>query len=366
MDFYNHFVWYPIGFIIGLIISMICTVLIAKIADRFSIVATTGFGTGSSLRVPLLGGLAIFIAFSLSLSMLWFYSDVSGDILKKHIIGFLTGGFVLMIGGFIDDKYNVSVRKQFIWPILAVLIVIISGIGITYITNPLKPDSLIYLNTIEYDVLWWGGLPYRFTLFTDVFTVLWLMGIMYATKLQDGLDGLVSGVSFIAAFLIFLMSLAIFNQMDLSLIAIVFSGVMLGFWYFNKYPARIYLGEGGSLFAGFMLGVMAILSDAKVVITIMILALPIIDVLWTVLRRIKRGHPPWQGDTEHLHHRLIKLGLTHRQAVLLLYSITILFGLLVLLWQSSFRFYFIGFIILIAFISAIIFRIVYRKEPFQY
>lgn len=359
---YYPFVYYVIGFGLGLTISLLMTAVVMRLASYFNIVATSRFGIGYRLRVPLLGGLAIFSAFAISVGIVWSRSGVSGDILDKHLIGLMLGAGWLMVGGFIDDKYNISPRFQMIWPLLAVLTVIVSGIGITYITNPLKPESLIYLNTIQYNIFWWQGLPYRITFFADIFTLIWLIGIMYATKLQDGLDGLVSGMSFIVAVALFLISWFIFRQMDLAFLTIIFAAVMLGFLYFNRYPARIYLGEGGSLFAGYVLGIMAILSDAKVVITIMILALPIFDIMWTIVRRLKRGQPFWQGDTEHLHHRLVKLGFSQSQAVWFLYGITAFFGLLVLLWQSSFAFYSAGLIILIVLISTLIFKMVYQKK----
>lgn len=360
--FENLAFFYVASFIAGLVFVFIATPIVMRLANYYNIVSTSRFGQGVNLRISLFGGLAIFIAFALAVTVLWQYIGINGEILDKHVIGLIIGALWLVIGGFIDDKYNISPRWQIIWPFLAVITIIISGIGITYITNPLKPESLIYLNTIQYDVVWFKGFPYRLTLLADIFTFVWLMGIMYATKLQDGLDGLVSGISSIAAFFIFLISWFIFRQTDLAFLAIVFAGVMLGFLYFNKYPAKIYLGEGGSLIAGYLLGVLAILSSAKVVITMMILALPVFDVVWTIVRRTRKKKPFWQRDEEHLHHRLVKIGLSHRQAVWLLYGITAFFGILVLLWQSSFRFYFIGLAVVFIVILALIFRVVYQKS----
>lgn len=233
------------GFIGAVFLTLLITPLVMKLASRLNIFTFTRFASSGGSSIPLLGGLSIFFAFCLTLFITWHMVRGMGDILDKHVFGLAIGGLWIMIGGYLDDKYSLPPATQLIWPFFAILTVIMSGIGITYITNPLAPEKLIYLNSTHLDIIWWKGLPYRLTPIADIFTFVWLYLIMYATKLQDGLDGLVSGISAIGAIFIFLISWFVFRQADLALLAIIFAGAMFGFLYFNKYPARIFLGEGG-------------------------------------------------------------------------------------------------------------------------
>lgn len=313
--------------------------------------------------IPLGGGTGIFLSFIVLIFLFWAYIvNSESEILTKHIIGFILGGGILIMGGILDDKYNLNPSKQILFPIIATIIVIVSGVGVNYITNPLEPDKLIYLDIFKTTLITFNGIPYHITIPADIIGFIWLMIIMYATKLQDGLDGLVTGVSLIATVFIILISLLVFEQAGLSLLATIFAGTLVGFLLLNKFPAKIYLGEGGSLFTGFTLGVFAIASDAKVMITLLIIALPIIDAVWSIIRRIKNGYSPWIKDTDHLHHRLVKAGLSHKNAVLLLYALTTLFGILVLLWQSSFTYYFWGLLLSITLIIILLFRWAYNDR----
>jgi UDP-GlcNAc:undecaprenyl-phosphate GlcNAc-1-phosphate transferase len=159
---------------------------------------------------------------------------------------------------------------------------------------------------------------------------------MYTTKLLDGIDGLVTGVTAIGAFIIFLFTMTTkYYQPDIGLAALILAGVSLGFLVFNWHPAKIFLGEGGSLFLGFALGVLAIISGGKIAIALLVMGIPIMDVAWTIIRRTKAGKNPFKfADREHLHFRIFDSGLSQRQTALVYYILATLFGLSALFLQS--------------------------------
>ena len=291
---------------------------------------------------PLLGGIAVFCSFFFLAFIVLALLDVdpsASAIKMKHLVGLAVGGALLMIGGFLDDRFSLPPRRQIIWPILAAFVVIASGIGITYITHPFGGPlgtEQIRLDRYETILFWFAGWPYKLTLFADLFTFLWLMGMMYTTKFLDGLDGLVSGVTIIGAFGIAALALNPFmHQSAIALLALMLAGSFVGFLIWNWHPARIFLGEGGSLFAGFMLGALSILSGSKVATTVLVLAVPVLDGAWVILYRLFwKRHSPFVGDRQHLHFRLLSWGFSHRVAVLFLYAISLLLGLVALLWQS--------------------------------
>lgn len=304
-------------FLITILLAGALTFLILKISKKFNITdqpdAKRKLHQGN---IPLLGGLAIFLAFFI---ILFIFRDklLTGDLKPGHWLGFFIGAGWLMIGGFLDDKYGLKPAKQFIFPLLAVISVIAGGVEIEKITNPL------------------GG--YFYLGFSSaVLIACWLLGMMYTTKLLDGLDGLVSGMTAIGALVIFLFTESQkYFQPDIALAALVLAAASLGFLFFNWHPARIFLGEGGSLFLGYALGVLAIISGGKIAIALLVMGLPILDVVWTILRRLSQGKNPFKfADRQHLHFRLLETGLTVRQAVLLFYAISIVFGLSALFLQS--------------------------------
>jgi UDP-GlcNAc:undecaprenyl-phosphate GlcNAc-1-phosphate transferase len=231
---------------------------------------------------------------------------------------------VLIVGGIFDDKYNLRPRLQIVFPILAALIVIIFKIGPTSITNPW--GGVINLANLQFASL---------ISLADVLVFVWLMGVMFTTKFLDGLDGLVSGVVGIGALMIGFLSLQDkWLQPEVATLAFVFAGVMLGFLFWNFYPAKIFLGEGGSLFTGFILGSLAIISGGKIATTLLVIGVPMLDVVRVVIMRLKAGRPFYKGDSEHLHFRLLQSGLSQKQTVWLFYIISFLFGITTLFLQS--------------------------------
>jgi UDP-GlcNAc:undecaprenyl-phosphate/decaprenyl-phosphate GlcNAc-1-phosphate transferase len=309
---------YLFWFLAVVIFSFLLTLLFRKIAFYFKIIDYPDKNRKIHDRpIPLLGGMAIFISFLTAIFILM-PKLLSGDLNFYHWFSVILGGLILMIGGFLDDKYNLKARWQIIFPILAAILPILGGVSIDKLSIPA------------------GGIISVSSLFSMALIVIWLLGMMYTTKLLDGVDGLVSGLGAIGALVIFLFtSTTQYAQADIALAALLFAGACLGFLILNFHPAKIFLGEGGSLLIGYVLGVLAIISGGKIAIALLIMALPILDVAWTIIRRLYQKKNPFKfADRDHLHHRLLKIGLSPRQTSLVFYSFAIIFGLSGLFLQS--------------------------------
>lgn len=309
--------WLYYFFIFVFLLAVIFTVIVKKIALRFNIVDEPDKERKiHKAKTPLLGGVAVFFTFFVAL---YFVRDIilAGNLEVSHWLGFFIGACFIMIGGFLDDKYNLKPQIQFIFPLLAVASVIFGGVSIEKITNP------------------FGGFLYP-GLFSIILIIFWLLGMMYTTKLLDGVDGLVAGVTAIGGFIIFLFTMTTkYYQPDVGIAALIFSAACLGFLIFNWHPAKIFLGEGGSLFLGYALGVLAIISGGKIAIALLVMGIPIMDVIWTIIRRTVAGKNPFKfADRKHLHFRLLNLGLSQRKTVLIYYGFSLFFGLSALFLQS--------------------------------
>ena len=343
-------IFYFFIFVATLALSLFLTFIVKKIAERLQIVDEP---SGENWRrkihtraIPLLGGSAVFLSY---FSILFLFSDkfLSGNLMFNHLLGFFVGALVIIIGGILDDKYNLAPQKQIIFPLLAVIAVICGGVEITKITNPfggyLNLQSLFFISPLLI-----AG---------------WLLGMMYTTKLLDGVDGLVSGVSAIGGFIIFLFTLTTrYYQPDIAFAAIAFMAACLGFLIFNWHPARIFLGEGGSLLLGYVLGVLAIISGGKIAIALLVMGIPILDVVWTIIRRVAMGKNPFRfSDRQHLHHRLLNLGFSQRQTVLIFYLFSLVFGLSGLFLQSRGKLLALTGLLVLMFFLIVIFWIFDRK-----
>jgi len=302
---------YLIAFISAAILTAGLTPLIKKIAIKYNIIdRPTAPRKIHSRPIPLLGGSAIFLSFLIVVLIFLYFGMLSDNkISSNQIATIILAGLLLIFGGFLDDKYNLKPIQQLILPLMAVLLIVASGIKIQYVTNPFGP------------VL-------QFPLITgSILAFLWILGMVYTTKFLDGLDGLVAGTTVIGSIIIFIVSLYWDNPSSpTSFLAIILAGAVLGFLPFNWQPAKIFLGEGGSVFCGFMLGVLAILSGSKIATTLLIMGIPILDVIWVITRRIWQGKSPVSGDRKHLHFRLLDIGLSHRQSVTLLLFLSASFG----------------------------------------
>jgi len=282
-------------------------------------------------RIPLGGGLAIFLSFfAVAFSVLYSGGLLGNDITSRHLLGLFLGGAVLMVGGFLDDKYTMPAKHQIWFPVLAALLMIGFGIGPHAVSNPFGGGML----ALDQWVISLGSFG-NIILLADFLVFFWLMGMMLTTKLLDGLDGLVTGIVSIGAIMIFFVSRQpAWLQPEVGLLSLIFAGACLGFLLWNFYPAKIFLGQGGSLFTGFLLGSLAIISGSKIATTLLVVGIPMLDVLRVVIRRHQKKQSIVTGDKEHLHFQLLHSGFSQRQAVLLFYAIALLFGLTALFLQD--------------------------------
>ena len=301
-------------FLFTLLVSIVMTSVIKKIALRKKIVAIQNNRTIHKRNIPLLGGVSIFIAFIIGVVTLFFFTFENSLILKRELIVFLFGGFIILIIGIYDDIKGVTFKQKFAGQILAASIVVLFGYKINTIINPF--GGMISLGVLSIPV-----------------TFLWIIFITNALNLIDGLDGLAAGISFGALIIMVLISLNSNNLLS-ALPTTILAGAIGGFLIFNFNPAKIFLGDSGSLFIGFMLACFSINgtfrhdSGLALYLPLVVLGVPVLDTLIAFLRRISAGRNPFIADKKHIHHKLLELGFTHRTTVLLLYGFSFFWGII--------------------------------------
>lgn len=312
--------WWIYPIIGGFLLSVFLTDFIRILAIKWGIVdKPDGDRKLHKLSIPLLGGISIYLSFSIVVLTILFTSNhfTSGEINSGHFFGLILGGLILMIGGVLDDKYNLSAKQSIWFPVLAALTALSFGIGVSKITNPFGDP---------FEVGMW---------ISRVFTFIWLMGMMYTTKLLDGLDGLASGVSSIGMMMIAALALsAAFFQPDVALLALIAFAATIGFLLWNFHPAQIFLGEGGSTYVGFLLGSLAIISGSKVATALLVVGIPVLDVAFVVFDRFKHKKSTIKADRRHLHHKLLSIGFSQPKVVFFYYAVAIAFGATTLIFSS--------------------------------
>ncbi len=278
--------------------------------------------------VPRLGGVAVLAAVLVAIGLLlWWDNETSRHLRRKpqEGLGLLLAAAVVFLLGLYDDLRGARPWQKLVVQFAAGMVLFAAGYHIELLTNPFTGGSM---------ALGWLSLP---------LTLLWFVAICNAFNLIDGLDGLAAGVGFFSALSLFLLAVLASNPF-LAAIAAALAGALLGFLPHNFSGARIYLGDSGSLTIGLALAALAVRSSMKgpVVITLaiplLIFGLPLLDAGVTTARRFLSGHPIFRRDEEHLHHRLLRIGMTHRAAVLALYGVAAFFALASLLlvnYQSS-------------------------------
>lgn len=269
---------------------------------------------------PLLGGIIVYLVIVLALAIVVPLTDVlpSGFVSAERLLGLVIGGLILVIGGVLDDKFDLKPSQQFIFPVIAAAVAVGSGISMEYLKNP------------------FGGIVTFAPAIGAVITFVWLLGMTYTTKVLDGLDGLVAGIGAIAAVIMLLVALRPeLAQPDAAVLATILAGAFLLFLLLNFPPARIQLGEGGSTFVGFSIGVLAVIAGSKVATTLLVVAVPVLDLAWTIIRRkfVERRSVAI-GDRGHLHFRLQHAGLSARRTLLIFYAVAAAAGLIGLFTET--------------------------------
>ena len=267
--------------------------------------------------VPRLGGVAIFVSFLLVVigylifapdKLSFVFEKIAG--IDKNLFGVLLGAIILVGAGIYDDLKGLKPFHKLIIQFLAAVIVASFGIKIWWLSNPF--GSQIVLGS-----------------FGSIFVILWIVLVINVVNWLDGLDGLATGVSGISSLVLFYLALVpTVNQPATALLCIIVAGAALGFLPFNFNPAKIFLGDSGSMFLGFMIAIFAIISGGKIATAALVLGIPIFDAIWVILRRLFQKKAPWQADRKHLHHRFLYAGLSQKSAVLMLYAMAAGFGIL--------------------------------------
>lgn len=298
-----------IPFIISTALSLSITPIVKRIAIRVGAIDIPKDERRVHKKpMPLMGGLALYISIVIT-SLIFLPID-------KTLISILIGGSIICISGIIDDIREISPRMKLIFQIAAAIVLILGDVKIDAITNPFtRTNKLIELGILSIPI-----------------TIFWVVGITNTLNLIDGLDGLAAGVALIAS-LSFLFVAGKFNYVPVMIISSVIAGACLGFLPYNFNPAKIFMGDTGALFLGFMLaslsieGVMKSVATIAVVVPIIILGVPIFDTTFAIFRRLLNGKSIAEADKGHLHHRLLQMGYSQKKTVLILYFISAIFGL---------------------------------------
>lgn len=308
--------------ILAFAISFVGTVFVKHYAFRGGLVdrpkSSRNIHTRPTAR---LGGLSIYVAMAVCIIFLLTTGTAltDGRITLLHYAGFLVGGFVLMLGGAFDDRFDLPPWLSIWSPLLATILLIGSGIEVEKLTNP------------------FGGIVMLTPWQSDLIVFVWMLAVIYTTKFLDGLDGLATSVSTVGVLMIMLLAMTTaYYQPDVALISAVVIGALLGFLFWNFHPASIFLGEGGSTFVGFTLGTLAVISGGKLATALLVLGVPLLDAMWVIMRRWRTGGVKqiFRGDRKHLHHRFLDLGWGQRRIVFVYVFVATAFGVSTLFLQS--------------------------------
>ena len=267
--------------------------------------------------IPRLGGLAIFVGFILSVVL---FAEID-----RPVQGILLGAVIVVISGVIDDIVPMRAWQKLIFQVLAAGIAVYHGVVIEILSNP------FFLTTNEYIVLGALAIP---------ITIIWIVGITNSVNIIDGLDGLAVGVSTISSIVMLVISILV-SDGNVAIIMAALAGACIGFMPYNMNPAKIFMGDSGALLLGFVLSTASIIGLFKFyaivsfAAPVLVVALPLFDTAFAFFRRILKGQSPMHADRGHLHHRLIDLGLSQKQAVAILYSISAVLGLIAVVLTTT-------------------------------
>jgi len=296
--------------------AALATPLVARTARALAIVDHPSDRSISSRRgTPLAGGLAVATGFAVGFAAA--LHVVRDGISPGRLEGLIFGAVIMVVAGICDDRWGMKAWSKFLVQSIAAAVAIASGFELDHFTEPFTGTSFVF-------PVW----------LTWVVSILWIVGITNAVNLVDGLDGLASGVGAIIAATLTFVAWQTGQELGVC-IGIALVGALLGFLPYNFWPARIFLGDTGSLFIGYALALLALdayrqLSLITFVVPLLALGVPIIDTFLSILRRIRKGTPIFTADRMHMHHRLLAIEGSHRAAVLQIYLLTAAFCLIAL------------------------------------
>ena len=301
----------PVIFALGvaMLVSFVATPLVKRLAYKIGAVDVPKDNRRMHDHpIPRLGGLAIFIGCVVSILA---FAEID-----MNLRGILLGSCLVVAVGVVDDSHPLGAGVKFILQIVAALIAVGHGVVIETIANPFP----------------WGGTYWSFGIWAVPITVIWIVAVTNSVNLIDGLDGLADGVSTIGAFTMLVIAL-LMGDLEIAVITAALVGACVGFLPFNRNPAKIFMGDTGSTFLGFMLGTVSVIGLFKLyamisfIVPFIILGFPIFDTVSAFTRRILKGQNPMKADRSHTHHKLIDMGMNQKQAVSTLYIVSGVLGL---------------------------------------
>ena len=316
------------AFVAAALLALVLTPFVRRVAIRLDNIDRPDSRRVNDAPIPRGGGVAVAIAFLLVTITGIAINTQTGAVpvplaLKPtHLVALLAGGAIATLLGVLDDTFQLRARWQLLGQLVLAGLAVAAGILVTDLNNPFGPGD-IELST-----------P-----FAIGFSMLWIVGMINSINFIDGLDGLSSGIALIAAATLGLISLTTavgpVGQPFIGILCFALAGSLLGFLRWNFHPASIFIGTSGVMFVGYTLAVLSILGTAKVAVALLVLGVPILDTFWIIVRRLSAGHSPFTPDRGHIHHRLLDLGLSHSQTVLVIYAICLSLAVLSLVLSGS-------------------------------
>ncbi len=298
------------------VVSFVLTPFVIRLAPRLSAIDVPDDERRVHERpIPRTGGIAVALAF-VGVGLAGVLANAIFEFVPLRAVrvpelgGLFVGVSVGALIGYLDDRLQLRARWQFVGQFALAAIALAAGITIDRLPNPLG-DQAIALNSL-------GDIAIMAA------TTLWFVGMLNSVNFIDGLDGLLTGVATIAVVALGINSLLAPVQPLVAALCALLAGSLLGFLPYNFHPARVFIGTAGVFAVGYALAALSVLGTAKVALALLVLGVPIIDAFWIIIRRVSSGRSPFSADRGHFHHRLLDLGLSHRQAVLLIYLIGIL------------------------------------------
>jgi UDP-GlcNAc:undecaprenyl-phosphate GlcNAc-1-phosphate transferase len=295
--------------ILAFFLAFLGTPLVRRFAWRIKAVDRPNSRKVHNRLMPRLGGIAICLGY-------WVTIFLTGQP-DREIIGMFLGGLIIVALGILDDTRGLSPRIKLLGQILAACIAIAWGVRVDFLTHPFE-------GVISLEIFGLGFVSY-------LVTIVWIVGITNAVNLIDGLDGLAAGVSAIAAITLGVVSL-LEGFPHVASLAFILAASTLGFLKYNFYPAKVFMGDTGSLFLGFNLATIAVIGLTKsatvisLFLPVVILGIPIADTFLAIVRRYFNGKSIFSPDKDHIHHRLLAIGLSHRRTVLAIYVVSAILG----------------------------------------
>ncbi len=323
------------GFLITFLLALLVVPVIRRFCLRKGFVDLPNSRKVHKRPTPRLGGVAIWASTIVGFIILFLINPNLPE--GNGLSGIFIGGTLMFLMGLIDDLYELTPEFKLFIQIGAATLAFLLGVRIEVLSNPF-------------------GDPVTLGLLSFPLTVLWLVGITNAVNFIDGLDGLAGGIVTIMAITLGIVAFHS-NQPASALVAILLAGSIMGFLVFNFYPARIFMGDSGSLFSGFVLAGLSVTGVVKsiavsVLLPVLIFTVPIIDMSLTVLRRVLKGNNPMSADNEHLHHKLLKSGLSQNRTLAVLYSLCIAGGAIATFIVEAHRTYLVLIVFILIFIAS--------------